>query len=230
MKFIFLDFDGVLHGHYGAKESALWYFLPRFEAALRDYPEVRIVVSSSWGERSSTEELRAFFSPDIACRVVGKVHTQLRRMQPHGERGEACARFCRRHRVRAGEWVAIDDNPNLFRTSHPLIYCVNGFRELQDLQLRMVLAKEVPAWSVALQTVRHLYGAEFDGDAQRTREFVLTHPTEYGKGMTFAQLFFARRRRTIEKEIHLLEAMRPASHPRTEEEMIQLFGYAPEQL
>lgn len=94
----------------------------------------------------------------------------------------------------------------------------------------MALANEIPAWSVALKTLRYLYGSEFDGAAQRTREYVLTYPTEYGKGMTFSQLLFARRRRTIEKEIHLLEAMRPESPRRTEEELIQLFGYAPEKL
>lgn len=38
MKFIFLDFDGVLHSNYGST-STLWYFLPRFESVLRDYQE-----------------------------------------------------------------------------------------------------------------------------------------------------------------------------------------------
>src|SRR5688572_14508192 len=111
MKIIFLDFDGVLHSHYGA-ESALWCFLPRFESVLRDYPDVQLVVSSSWGDTRSIAELRAFFSPDIASRVIDKVRTQQRRMKPWGERGEACARFCRRHRLRAGDWLAIDDAPS----------------------------------------------------------------------------------------------------------------------
>jgi len=230
MRFIFLDFDGVLHSHYGAVESALWFFLPRFESVLRDYPHVKIVVSSSWGDGRSLDELRAFFSADIAPRVVGKVRAQLRRMRPNGERGDACARYCRRHHLRAGDWVAIDDTPSLFRRTHPLIYCANGFREGQELQLRMVLAQEIPAWGLALQTVAYLFGAEFNGDALRTREYVLTHRTEYGDGRTFAELFFLRRRRAIEKEVHLMDAMRPTSPRRTEQEMVRLFGYAPEQL
>lgn len=80
--------------------------------------------------------------------------------------------------------------PSLFRKTHPLIYCVNGFREAQELQLRMVLGHEVPAWRLALETINYLFGVVFDCDASRTREYVLTHPVAYGEGQTFAQLFF----------------------------------------
>lgn len=90
MKFLFLDFDGVLHSNYGS-DAALWTFLPRVEAVLRDFTEVLVVVSSSWGDGRSVDELRGFFSPDIAPRVIDKVRTQLRRMKPQGERGDACA-------------------------------------------------------------------------------------------------------------------------------------------
>lgn len=230
MKFIFLDFDGVLHSHYGAVESALWFFLPRFESVLRDYPDARIVVSSSWGDDRSIDELRAIFSPDIAPRVVDKVRTNTRRMNPQGARGDACHLFCRRKHLRAGDWIAIDDTPYLFRKAHPLIHCVNGFRDEQEMLLRMVLANEIPAWRLATETVAHLYGAELNADAQRTREFVLTHRAEHGEGRTFAELFFLRRRRAIEKEVHLIDAMRPPRPPRGDDELIEQFGYAPEQL
>lgn len=229
MKFLFLDFDGVLHSNYDS-DAALWTFLPRVESVLREFPEVSVIVSSSWGDSRSIEELRGFFSPDIAPRVIDKVRTQLRRMKPHGERGDACARFCRRHRLRAGDWVAIDDMPSLFRKTHPLIHCVNGFREAQELQLRMVLGNEVPAWGLALDTIDYLFGLVFDCDASRTREYVLTHPVEYGDGQTFAQLFFARRRRAIEKQVSFMDYMRPKTPPLTDEEMIERYGYAPEQL
>jgi len=226
MKFIFLDFDGVLHSHYG-DEAALWFFLPRFESVLRDFPDARIVVSSSWGDDRSINELRDFFSADIAHRVVDKVRTNTRRMNPQGARGDACYLLCRRQHLRASDWIAIDDTPYLFRKAHPLIHCVNGFRDEQELQLRMVLADEIPAWRLALETVAHLYGAEFNGDAQRTREYVLTHRTVHGDGRTFAELFFLRRRRAIEKEVHLIDAMRLPSPPRGDDELIEEFGYAP---
>lgn len=71
---IFLDFDGVLHPeHDGEPTPAEREFchLPRFEAIMRDYPEVEIVISSTWREYLSLGELRARFSPNIAARIIG---------------------------------------------------------------------------------------------------------------------------------------------------------------
>ena len=229
MKVLFLDFDGVLHSHFDS-DASLWTFLPRLESVLREFAGVSVVVTSSWGDRRSIDELRRFFSPDIAPRVVEKVRTERRRIKPHGERGEACARFCRRHQLRAGEWVAIDDTPSLFRKTDPLIYCVNGFREAQELQLRMVLAHEVPAWRLALETIDYLFGTVFDCDTSRTRDYVLRHRLETADGQTFAQLFFARRRRAIEKLVILMDKERPQTSRLTDAEMIERHGYAPEQL
>ena len=56
---IFLDFDGVLHAHYGP-HSERFCFLQRFESLIREYPSAQIVISSSW---QLTHDL--FFSPDI---------------------------------------------------------------------------------------------------------------------------------------------------------------------
>jgi hypothetical protein len=225
MKFLFLDFDGVLHGHYG-RDAVLWKFLPRLEAALRDYPETRVVISSSWGDGRSMDELRAFFSLDIAARIVDKVTTHRRRMQPFGERGEACRRFCRRHKLRAGDWLAIDDCSSLFRRSDPLISCLNGFREEEEFELRLALANEIPAWRFAFETVGTLFWLEFDRNAQRAREYVLEHRTERDN-MTLAQLLFARRRRAVERHMYLLDGMRPPSPRLTDEERERIFGDMP---
>ena len=67
--------------------------------------------------------------------------------------------------------------PSLFLKTHPLIHCVNGFREAQELQLRMVLAHEIPAWRLVIETVDYLFGHVLNCDAARTREYVLTHPS-----------------------------------------------------
>lgn len=106
MKFIFLDFDGVLHSNYG-KDSALWSHLPRFEAVLRDYPDASVVISSSWADGRNIEQLREFFSPDIRPRIVDKVQTVRRRIHGYGDRGRACALWARRHKLRAGGWISM---------------------------------------------------------------------------------------------------------------------------
>ncbi len=76
---IFLDIDGVLvpekqFDNYVSKEDILKFdptCLNEFENVLRCYPEVLVVISSSWREVFSFEVVRPLFSPDIAERVVG---------------------------------------------------------------------------------------------------------------------------------------------------------------
>ena len=51
---LFLDFDGVLHPEgedHILNGGADFCFLPRLEALLREFPWVKIVISSSWREQ-----------------------------------------------------------------------------------------------------------------------------------------------------------------------------------
>lgn len=217
MRFIFLDFDGVLHSNYGPA-STLWYFLPRFEAVLRDYPEARVVISSSWADGRSLEELRSYFSADIRPRIVDKLQTVRHRLHGDGDRARACTRFCRRLKLRAGDWLAIDDNPRLFRHNTPLLYCFDGFREQEEALLRMVLAGEIPASRFALQAVSEMIGLEFKGDTQRARQYVLEHRPIEGDGRTLSQLLFGRKRRTVERHLYMLGCLRPPRPPLSEEQ------------
>lgn len=70
---VFLDFDGVLHPEYAegpASADVLFCHLPRFEAVIRDYPSVDIVISSTWREQLSLDAIRARFSADISERII----------------------------------------------------------------------------------------------------------------------------------------------------------------
>src|SRR5262245_12206268 len=68
---LFLDFDGVLHPA-GCHTTRHFSELPRFEALIRQYPDVRIVISSTWQEMFPLPALRALFSEDIAARIIGR--------------------------------------------------------------------------------------------------------------------------------------------------------------
>lgn len=65
---LFLDFDGVLHPQPCNLDEEFCY-LPRLEGVLRDYPEVRVVVSSMWRHDQDLETLQSYFSEDIRQRV-----------------------------------------------------------------------------------------------------------------------------------------------------------------
>lgn len=66
-KIIFLDFDGVLH----PDGVGLFSRLPLLESFLSRMPEAEIVVSSTWREDHTLDELRQFFSPELRQRISG---------------------------------------------------------------------------------------------------------------------------------------------------------------
>jgi hypothetical protein len=69
---LFLDFDGVLHSDgTDGPNAPLFCKLPDLEALLRQFPRVRVVISSTWREHHSLDELRVHFSPGMRTRIIG---------------------------------------------------------------------------------------------------------------------------------------------------------------
>jgi len=82
MVVLYLDFDGVLHpdaaywsprgvvlqGHPG---HALFEHVPLLESALAPYPDVRIVLSTSWVPDLGFSRARKRLGPQLAQRVIG---------------------------------------------------------------------------------------------------------------------------------------------------------------
>ncbi len=126
---IFLDFDGVLHPEPCYRKEELFCFLPRFEQVMRQFPEIDIVISSSWRETDDLSALRGHFSNDIAEQLIGVTPTW-RDLPELLERGCDYPReieiraWMRREREPWEEWIAIDDRPYWFRPfSKNLVVC-----------------------------------------------------------------------------------------------------------
>jgi len=108
---LFLDFDGVLHPFH--RPSGTFVLVPYFEEVLRDFPEVDIVISSTWREAYSLPQLQKFFSEDIAQRIIG-VTPQLASFE-HAFIREAEILAWRRKKKREREsWIALDDMASFF--------------------------------------------------------------------------------------------------------------------
>lgn len=103
---------------------------------MRDFPEWKIVISSSWREEFTLDVLRSFFSPDIATRVVGVTPIVLSK-----------GKFLREVEIRqylfsadqqTASWLALDDSDHFFRNKNNLVLCSpeTGFDDIAAERLR----------------------------------------------------------------------------------------------
>jgi hypothetical protein len=141
---LFLDFDGVLHPEPCYDEAQFFCRLPLLENLLREFPNVSVVVSSTWRDTRTVEELRTVFSADIAPRVIGATPSwqdvpelvETICYQRHAE----IEGWLRQAGTPWEQWVALDDKPWLFKPFLPnLVRCDTavGIDEAVLLKLRV---------------------------------------------------------------------------------------------
>lgn len=116
---LFLDFDGVLHPEPCFDQNNLFCFLPLLESVLTDFPDVQIVISSTWRENRSLDVIRGFFSEPIQHRVIGvtpgwRDYQELLEVIGYQRQTEIEA-WLRSSSEPWMPWIAIDDKAYLFR-------------------------------------------------------------------------------------------------------------------
>lgn len=134
---LFLDFDGVTHPDPSLLKDA-FSNLPLIEAAIREFPTVDIVISSTWrldwiggSDPIAVEKLRQYFSPDVAARVVG-LTPFLGRIQDNGldalpfVRELECHAWMKSNRSVRTRWMALDDRDELFMPRCPNLMKIDG--------------------------------------------------------------------------------------------------------
>lgn len=126
---LFLDIDGVLHG----LGRPIFENLQRLEAVLREFPQVDVVISSSWRETYPWDVITEFFDEDIRHQIVGMTPVIPTKWPPYSR----CVRFEEIQEFLALQipvqpWFVLDDDPLLFPSDCPeLILCdpAAGFDE-----------------------------------------------------------------------------------------------------
>jgi hypothetical protein len=114
--------------------AGTFIYLPDFEAFLRAHPSVGVVLSTSWREDHSLEELRSFFSPDLQNRIIGV--TPVLAGGPGGRLKEILA-WIVQHCFH-GQWAALDDDATLFPAfCDRLVLCqtARGLRRAKLMEL-----------------------------------------------------------------------------------------------
>ncbi|MDO8990098.1 MAG: HAD domain-containing protein [Sideroxyarcus sp.] len=143
---LFLDFDGVLHpvSPFNRDVGVLCH-LQRFEEVMRDFPEWKIVISSSWREEFTLDVLRDFFSTDIAARVIGVTPIVL----SNGDflREVEIRQYLSAAGPQTTPWLALDDAAHGFQDKSHLVLCSPeiGFDDVAAKKLRNELTVKTGA-------------------------------------------------------------------------------------
>ena len=130
-----LAFDGVLHPVNSRTES-MFCRLDLFEAWLRMRPAIQVVITSSWREVHSLDELVSFFSEDLQHRIADVAPAYERVFGKPWSRSSkdiADRRYRRQAEIErwiadgdapCDRWAALDDDPSLFAPGCPnLVVC-----------------------------------------------------------------------------------------------------------
>lgn len=119
MKVLFLDIDGVLHDASAAEieytetgiqitGSLLFQRLPLLEELMNRCLDVSLLISSSWQEHYSLDELRGFLGA-AGSRVIGSSRSMNAARELAGNRYEECQAAA--NSISATQWVIVDDQP-----------------------------------------------------------------------------------------------------------------------
>lgn len=109
---LFLDFDGVLHPDPPNVEFPLWSRSELLQEWLDRHADIDVVVSSTWRNTRTLEEIQCLLPPGLARRIVG--------VTPKNEdenytRQVECESWMRQHRDPWVQWIALDDRSWNFR-------------------------------------------------------------------------------------------------------------------
>lgn len=160
---IFLDYDGVLHPDavYLEKgrpvlraEGELFMWAPVLVDLLVDYPNVQIVLSTSWARVLRFSRAKAWLPDLLAAKVIGSTwHSRMSlptEMNPGGRVTwwDDATRYqqIRRYVVRAGlqNWLALDDQPTGWEEcDRPNLIQTDSRTGLSDLKVQTLLAREL---------------------------------------------------------------------------------------
>lgn len=130
MPVLFLDFDGVLHPEH-CHESKHFCRMPILEDALRQVPETKVVITSTWRLERNLTDLRQMFSPDIANMIQGVTprYCDLQNVPNilvSYQREAECRAWLRSNNLPHCNWLAVDDRSWLYRPFCKSLLLVNG--------------------------------------------------------------------------------------------------------
>lgn len=133
---IYLDFDGCLHR--AGRDKIMFEHINALEAILREHPFVGVVISSSWREKHSFDEMRSYFADDVQHQIV-----DVTPVLPDAKRYDEITHHLQDTRFN-GDYIVIDDDGSEFPPGWPpLLLCdpKSGFDIKKQYELRRMLSE-----------------------------------------------------------------------------------------
>jgi len=156
-RFIYLDFDGVLHhdavyihptkGIYMREPGfTLFEWVPILDNLLEAHPDVGIILSTSWVRVKSFSYARSMLSPALQRRVVGatfhKAHMSNELFAQLSRANQILGDVARRE-LKEQDWIAIDDDA----IGWPFMYARNLIRTELALGIsELAVQSEIRTW------------------------------------------------------------------------------------
>jgi len=168
---LFLDFDGVLHPT--TNISKYFSRLPHLEEVLRDFPDIQIVLTTTWRTAEDMRDLKQHFSPDIAERIIGTTEEiEVDSFQRYKE----ILDFLKKNKLNNKAWVALDDQAFNFPDHAPVVL-TNSNEGLAEASINYLI-KAFSGERVTLEET-NIYGSKVkdqgcdEGQSKAVGEYVL---------------------------------------------------------
>ncbi|MGE5337718.1 MAG: HAD domain-containing protein [Gemmatimonadota bacterium] len=110
--------------------------VPRLAAVLAEFPEARVVLTTSWRSQKTLAELCEPLGPTLAARVAGATpffahFSAPARYQPYPRHAE-CLQWLAARSDTGAEWIALDDRASLFAPDCDRLIECDSSRGLDD--------------------------------------------------------------------------------------------------
>ncbi|MCD0495544.1 hypothetical protein LP085_01645 [Achromobacter sp. MY14] len=126
---LFLDFDGVLHPL--NKGPANLARAPLLLPILREFPEAKVVLSTSWRYIYTLDVISAKLPKPLADRIVDMTPRNVCEDVAHQHEGRPrwpireheCRDWLRAQGIDDTPWLAVDDDRDVFSKDAPVVWC-----------------------------------------------------------------------------------------------------------
>ncbi len=134
---LFLDFDGVLHRH----NTGTFSKLPLLCTFLREHQSIVVVISSTWRNEFSLQELKEFFPVDLRARIVDTTPLDAHKgsaqaLQLGRARSEEISQWLSTHTVQ--HFAILDDEERLFTAHRSRLVVTDGAEGIGERDLARV--------------------------------------------------------------------------------------------